>query len=135
MWELVRDTQHEIAQAFLDDKTRDPRDQLFDELRPLFCAIRRRVEKSSDGVETLKKTVTVSIEDYDQITDTLKAECDTHFATLQRCLGQVSDPCDTFKTELLEKYRDKAVLDIQKLVLHFVDLIMVISGGSAMVRS
>jgi hypothetical protein len=42
----------------------------------MFIAIRRRLEKSSDGTESFSKQVTVSLEDFDQIADQVKKEFD-----------------------------------------------------------
>ncbi|CAD7963994.1 unnamed protein product [Amoebophrya sp. A120] len=78
----------------------DPRELLFEELRPLFSAVRRRIEKSSDGVESLAKQVSVSIEDYDQIADQIKQECDQRYEMLRACLCQFEDPADSFRTVL-----------------------------------
>ncbi|CAD7935688.1 unnamed protein product [Amoebophrya sp. A25] len=82
----------------------DHREQLFEELRPLFSAIRRRIERGGDGIETLSKQVSVSIEDYDQIADQIKTECENRYEMLRACLCQFEDPADSFRTVLAPQF-------------------------------
>eukprot|EP00392_Amoebophrya_sp_AT5.2_P015633 g15848.t1 len=105
-WVMQQFFAHPFFTRQLGPNGEDPREQLFDELKPLFSAVRRRIDKTSDGVETLSKQVSVSIEDYDQIAEQIRLECEQRHEMLRACLClrvekiQFEDPCDSFRTVL-----------------------------------
>ena len=54
---------------------------LFEELRPVFAIVKRRIEKQSDGTENFKKQINISVEEYDQICTQINADFHARYST------------------------------------------------------